>query len=84
MKLYKGTVHVDVLVAADDEEEAIDLAQQHADEELPHCLNDITLVRVTDPADVPKAWRESVVYHSRMDERELEPGEVLREGGDEK
>ena len=84
MKLYKGTIHVTVRVAADDEEEAIDLVQQYAEDELPHCLNDITIVRVTDPADVPKAWRESVVYHGRMDERELEPGEVLREGGDER
>ena len=81
MKLYKGTIHVTVLVAADDEEEAIDLVQQYADEELPHCLNDITLVRITDPADVPKAWRESVVYHNG--DGELEPGDVLREGGDE-
>ena len=83
MNLYKATVHVTVLVAADDEEEAIDLAQGYAEDEVNHCLNNITIVRITDRADVPRAWRESVVYHGRMDERELEPGEVLREGGDE-
>ena len=81
MKLYKGTVYVTVLVAADDEEEAIDLAQQYADEELPHCLNNITIVRITDRADVPQAWRRSVVYHHGHGE--LEPGDVLRIGGDE-
>ena len=81
MKLYKATVHVDVLVAADDEEEAIDLAQRYAEEEVNHCLDSITIVRITDPADVPKAWRESVVYHNG--DVDLEPGDVLRIGGDE-
>ena len=81
MKLYKATAHVDVLVAADDEEEAIDLVQQYADEEVAHCHDDIAIVEITDPADVPKAWRESLVYHHG--DVELEPGDVLREGGDE-
>ena len=81
MKLYKGTIHVTVLVAADDEEEAVDLVQLYAGDEKPHCLNDLTIVEITDPADVPKAWRKSPVYHNGG--QELRPGDVLREGGDE-
>jgi uncharacterized protein involved in tolerance to divalent cations len=78
MNLYAGTIIVTVLVAADDEEEAVDLTQQHAEDELVHCLDTARAERITSREGVPYSWRGCVVYHNGDDE--LEALDVLERG----
>ena len=81
MKLYQGTVHVNVMVAAEDEEDAIDLVQQHAEDETVHCLHKFTIKEIRKCEDIPHEWRDRLVYPYGDDE--MVPGDLL-EGGEEK
>ena len=64
MKLYGITVEFELLVAAENEDEAAELALENADEELRNMGDqpDISVEEVTDVKRIPKSWRQCYPY----------------------
>lgn len=68
MKIYRILVEYDLMVAAEDEDEAAQLGIENAEEALRDmCYQpDISVHEVASVIDIPKPWRGS--YHTGIDE----------------
>ena len=69
MKLYGITVEFELLVAAENEDEAAELALENADEELRNMGDqpDISVYEITEAARIPKVWRGCLPYRHRRE-----------------
>ena len=82
MKLYRVTVEYDLLVAAEDEDVAADVAIENAEAALGDMTDQptITVHDITEPRQIPAEWKGCLPYMARRHRNapDLTVEEVLR------